>query len=333
MTTISDIAKQANVSRTLVSRVLNNKPGVSPKNREKILAIINETHYIPSGLARSLVMQKTNAIGVVMDELCNQFFLKLIAGLQDKGEELGYHMLFCSSQKQNDTKMKYVDYFSEGRADGLITYGSSLDSTEFFQYMANLPKPCVFIEGEPDNCPANCIRVDNHQGAYQATAHLIEQCRKKIVHVTGDMNYRASLDRFNGFVHAMQDYHMPITADSIIYADFFEDIACQQMRQRIASGNLPDAIFVGADKTAYGVLRALMEAGISVPDDIAVIGFDDDTPDSRDILFPALTTMRQPLYEMGQAAIELLVHVIEHPDAAPQTRTFTPELILRDTCK
>lgn len=333
MTTISDIAKQANVSRTLVSRVLNNKPGVSPENREKILNIMKETHYIPSGLARSLVMQKTNAIGVVMDELCNQFFFKLIAGLQDKGEELGYHVLFCGSQKQNDTKMKYVDYFAQGRADGIISYGSNLDNTGLFRYIADLPVPCVFIEGGPDDQRASCIRIDNHLGAYRAAEHLILQGRKKLLHVTGDMNYTASLDRFNGFVHAMQDYHISITADSIIYADFFEESAYQQMKQRIAAGSLPDAVFAGADKTAYGVLRALMEAGISVPEDVAVIGFDDDTPDSRDILFPGLSTMRQPLYEMGQAAIELLVSAIENPKAESETRTFEPELILRDTCK
>ena len=333
MTTKSDIAKQAHVSLTLVSSVLNNKPGVSPENRKKILSIIEEQHYVPSGLARSLVMKRTNAIGVVMDDLCNDYFFNLIAGLQDKAEELGYHVLFCSSQNHADTKMKYVDYFAQGRVDGIITYGSHLDNSAFFQYMTELPIPCVFIEGEPQGCNVSCIRLDNHRGAYTATEHLIQQKRKRIMHVTGDMNYTVSLDRFNGFIHAMQDYHIPIGPDSIVYADFFEESAYRQLKQRIASGNLPDAIFAGADKTAYGVLRALMEAGISVPDDIAVIGFDDDRPDSKNILFPGLTTMHQPLYEMGQVAIELLIHSIQNPDHTPELQTFQPELIIRDTCK
>lgn len=333
MTTISDIAKKANVSRTLVSRVLNNKPGVSTRNREKILAIIEETHYVPSGLARSLVTQKTGAIGVIMDELCNEFFMKLIAGLQDAGEQHQYHVLFCSSRSHPETKMRYVDYFSQGRTDGIITYGSSLDSEDFFRYMAEQPVPCVFIEGGPDNSACNRIQIDNEQGAYEATRHLILQNRKTIIHVTGDMNYQASLERLNGFVRAMRDYHIPITADSILYADFFEESAFRQIRALLERGVRPDAVFAGADKTAYGVLRALMQAGISTPDEVAVIGFDDDTPDSRDIIFPGLSTMRQPMYEMGRAAVELLLAAIRDPDHHPQTQRFQPELILRDTCK
>lgn len=333
MTTISDIAKRANVSRTLVSRVLNNKPGVSPENREKILSIIEETHYIPSGLARSLVLQKTNAIGVVMDELCNEFFMKLIAGLQDAGEEYGYHMLFCSSRNLAETRMKYVDYFSQGRADGLITYGSNLDNEDLFQYMKDQPIPCVFIEGGPEDGSCCRIQIDNEQGAYEATRHLILQNRKNIMHVTGDMNYSASLERLNGFVRAMHDYHIPITADSILYADFFEESACHQMTAILERGICPDAVFAGADKTAYGVLRALINTGISIPDQVAIIGFDDDTPDSRDIIFPGLSTMRQPMYEMGHAAVELLLGTIQAPERQPETRRFQPELILRDTCK
>lgn len=121
-------------------------------------------------------------------------------------------------------------------------------------------------------------------GAYEATKHLIAQGRKRIIHVTGDMNYTASLERFNGFVRAMRDSHIPITADSI-------------------------------------------------PGETAVIGFDDDTPDSRDIIFPGLSTMRQPMYEMGCSAVELLLAVIRDPAHQPETRCFQPQLILRETCK
>ena len=112
MATISDIARQANVSRTLVSRVLNNKPGVSPENRKKILEIIEENHYVPNGLAKSLVLQKTNTIGVIMDDLCNDFFFKLIHGLQDAAEAQDYNILFCSGRKDMAARLKYVDYLT-----------------------------------------------------------------------------------------------------------------------------------------------------------------------------------------------------------------------------
>lgn len=333
MATISDIARQANVSRTLVSRVLNNKPGVSPENRKKILEIIEENNYIPNGLAKSLVLQKTDTIGVVMDDLCNEFFFKLISGLQDAAEAQNYNILFCSGQKDMATRMKYVDYLTGGCTDGIIAYGSRFDDEELFRYVAAKSTNSVLIENNLSDCSADKILLDNFHGAYAATEHLIRQGRKNIIHVTCDMNYDVGLERLNGFVQAMHDYRMPLGPDSILYADHFEEMACQQMKNRLAQGARPDACFAGADKPAFGVLRAAMEAGLSVPGDLAVIGFDDDVSDSKDILFPPLSTMRQPLYEMGQAGVTLLIDKIRHPDREPVVKTFQAELVLRETCR
>lgn len=333
MATISEIAKEANVSRTLVSRVLNNKPGVSPENRQKILDIIEKHNYVPNGLARALVLQKTMSIGVVMDDLCNDFFFDLIRGLQDAGEKYGYNMLFCSGRSDITTKMKYVDYFSQGRTDGIIAYGSNREDEELFRSIAAKSIPCVLIEGRLEDYKVNQILLDNFHGAYTATEYLIKQGYHNIIHITNDMNYDVSLERLNGFVQAMHDYRIPLGPDSIIYADCFEKVAYQQMKHLIAKGKKPDACFVGADKPAFGVLRAAMEAGLSIPEDLAVIGFDDDAPVTRDMIFPGLSTMRQPLYEMGKAGVELLLDAIAHPDKEAETRTFEAELILRDTCR
>lgn len=333
MATISEIAKEANVSRTLVSRVLNNKTGVSPENRQKILDVMKKHNYVPNGLARALVLQKTMTIGVVMDDLCNDFFFELISGLQDAGEEHDYNMLFCSGRKDIATRMKYVDYFAQGRTDGIIAYGSNREDEELFRSIAAKSVNCVLIEGSPDDCKINKIQLDNFHGAYTATEHLIKQGYRNIIHITNDMNYDVSLERLNGFVQAMHDYRIPLGPDSIIYADCFEETACRQMRRLLTEGKKPDACFVGADKPAYGVLRAAMEAGLSIPNDLAVIGFDDDIPESRDIIFPGLSTMRQPLYEMGKAGVELLLDAIANPGREAQTRTFEAELILRDTCR
>lgn len=333
MATISDIARQANVSRTLVSRVLNNKSGVSPGNRKKILEIIEKNHYVPNGLAKSLVLQKTTTIGVVMDDLCNDFFFPLIRGLQDGAEAQDYNILFCSGRRDMTAKMKYVDYLTSGCTDGIIAYGSCFDDEELFRYAAAKSANSVLIESNLSDCQADKILLDNFHGAYTATKHLIKQGRKHIVHVTCDMNYDVGLERLNGFVSAMHDYRMPLGPESILYADHFESIACQQMKKLLAQGNRPDACFAGADKPAYGVLRAVLEAGISVPGEFALIGFDDDVPDSKDMLFPALSTMRQPLYEMGQAGVKLLIERINRAESEPVTRTFEAELVLRETCR
>lgn len=333
MATISDIAKQANVSRTLVSRVLNNKPGVSPENRKKILEIIEENHYVPNGLAKSLVLQKTGTIGVVMDDLCNEFFFQLIHGLQDGAEAHDYNILFCSGRRDMAAKLKYVDYLTSGCTDGIIAYGSCFDDEELFRYVAAKSACSVLIESNLSGCRSDKILLDNFRGAYAATEHLIKQGHKNIIHVTCDMNYDVGLERLNGFVSAMHDYRMPLKPDSILYADHFEEIAYRQMKKRLSQGERPDACFAGADKPAYGVLRAVMEAGLPVPEAFALIGFDDDVPDSKDIIFPALSTMRQPLYEMGQAGVELLIDRINRAEGEPITRTFEAELVLRETCR
>jgi len=332
MATISDIAKKANVSRSLVSRVLNNKPGVSHEKRAMIHAAIKEYNYKPNALARALANQKTQTIGVVMDDLCDKYIFNLIRGMQDAGEKLGYNMIFCDGKASSEIKFRYVDYFMQGRTDGMIAFGSRLADGQIFKEMVEQPNPFVLIEGNIPDHEFNNIQLDNTGGAYNATKHLLELGYKKIWHVTGDLNFNVSLDRRKGFLMAMQDYNAGIDENSVICADFEEELAYKRVSELLRDKKIPDAFFAGADKTAYGVIRALYENGLRVPEDVALIGFDDDRPDTFDMLFPRLTTMRQPLYEMGKAGVETLVRSIENPEAKPKRVVFEPELIIGQTC-
>jgi len=333
MVTISEIASRANVSKTLVSRVLNNKTGVSPEKRKTIQTVIDDLNYRPNAIARSLVTQKTQTIGVVMDSLCDSYFFNLISGLQDTAEELGYNVIFCSGRGNADIKSKYVNFFSQGRTDGVIAYGSYLSDQKVINDTASTNSCFVLIEGCVPNLAINNVLVDNYKGAYEATEHLIKAGYKKISHFSGDMNYKVSLDRFNGFINAMHDYSIPISASNIINADFLEQSGYEQMQKIIASGDIPDAVFFGADRTAFGAIKAMYENGLKTPDDIAIIGFDDDLPEDHDIVYPKLTTLRQPLYKMGVESVNLLVEAINNPTMNPKVTVFDPELIIRDTCK
>lgn len=333
MATISEIASKANVSRTLVSRVLNNKPGVSEENRKKILAVIEELKYKPNALARSLVRQKTQTIGVVMDNLCDPFFFDLIQGLQDTGEQLGYNIVFGSGRGNAEIKHKYFDFFSQGVTDGVIAYGSYLRDESVINAIASSNACFVLIEGSLPNMSINNVQLDNYSGAYKATEHLIKLGYKKIRHFSGDMNYKVSLDRFNGFIDAMRHYSMQISLSDIVTADFFEQSGYDQMKNIIGSGDIPDAIFFGSDRTAFGAIKAMYEHGLKAPEDIAIIGFDGDKPTDWDINYPKLTTIKQPLYQMGVEGIKLLVEAINNPGMEPQIKVLEPELIIRDTCK
>ena len=332
MATISDIANKANVSRALVSRVLNNRSGVSPENRKKILAAIKEYNYKPNALARALSNQKTQTIGVVMDDLCDKFVFDLIKGMQDTSEKLGYNIIFCSGRANSEVKFRYVDYFMQGRTDGMIAFGSRLSDGDVFKEMIEQPNPFVLIEGYIPDHEFNNIQLDNVGGAYKATKHLLELGRKKIWHVTGDLNFNVSLDRREGFLMAMRDANAEINETNIVCADFEEDLAYKRISALLRGNQVPDACFAGADKPAYGVIRALYAYGLRVPEDVAIIGFDDDRPDTFDMLFPRLTTMRQPLYEMGKAGVETLVRSIENPELGPARVVFEPELIIGQTC-
>lgn len=332
MATIHEIAKKVGVSSALVSRVLNDKPGVSPENRRKIREAIREARYVPNALARSLVRQSTQIIGVVMDDLCEKYFFELIRGLQDMGEEMGYNVVFCSGRSRPDIKYRYVDYFMEGRADGIVAFGSRLEDAPLVRHLVKRAPHCVLIEGDVPGESFNRVRVNNTGGAYRATRHLIARGYKRICHFTGDMNYNVAHERLEGFLAAMRDAGVPVEDGTVIQSDFEEALACERMTKLIGQGRVPDACFAGADKTAYGVMRALIASGLRVPDDVAVIGFDDEAPDSRDMLFPGLTTMRQPLYEMGQMGIKLLVRSLTTPDVAPQSVVFEPDFVMRESC-
>ncbi|MCL2865782.1 MAG: LacI family transcriptional regulator [Lachnospiraceae bacterium] len=328
MVTISQIAAEAKVSSALVSRVLNNKSGVSPENREKILAIIKKHNYVPNAIARSLVTQKTATIGVVIGTICDSFFFDFFDGIQDMAETLDYNVVFCSGRNNADIKAKYVDYFAQGRVDGIIAYGSRYQDL-FFDILERFPF-FVTVEGDLPGKDFNKVLVDNLDGAYRATTYLIEQGYQTIFHFTGDMDYSVSLERLDGFKKAMQDHGLSID-NAIITADFEEELAYKRMKKLIAKNKHPQACFAGADKGAFGIIRALTEAGLSTPGDVAVIGFDGDVPNSRDMVFPRLTTMRQPLFEMGKEAVRLLVRTIETPGIKPITTTFDTELVLGET--
>lgn len=330
MATIAQIAAEANVSSSLVSRVLNNKSGVSPQNRKKILAVIKKHNYIPNANARSLVTQKTRTIGVVMDSLCDAYFFDLISGMQNMAEELDYNIVFCGGYNDSEIKLKYVDYYIHGRADGVIAYGSRQQKL-LYEIIKKAPN-FVIIEGDIPSKVFNKVLVNNFSGAYRATKHLIDLGYKNIFHFTGDMEYNVSLERINGFVTAMQDHSFPVE-NTVVYTDFGEELAYKKMKELIRKNNIPEACFAGSDKAAYGILRALSEHGVHAPDDMALIGFDGDLPDSRDMVFPKLTTMRQPLFEMGKEATRLLVCSIENPRNPLKTILFDTEFVLGETCK
>lgn len=334
MATIYDVAKRAGVSKTLVSRVINNQSGVGPESRVRIMEAMKELQYKPNTLARSLVLQRTNLIGMILDSLTEPYFFDVIKGVEDKVKENNFRVIFCSGRNDRREKEAYIDFFSNGTTDGAIIYGSDLDEADLIRRRAQLDFPFVVVENEVEDANVNNVLVDNTYGSKLAIDHLVEKGCRRIMHITGAKRARASLRRWQGYLismelHGLSQYQSVIECDEYGVDEGYA--AVKGLLEKNRKEVLPEAIYFGADNTAVGGMIALGEAGIRIPEDIRVVGFDDDTVWGLDRDLKKLTTIRQPLYEMGEKAAEILIEQIHNPEEPRKRIVLRPELIVRET--
>lgn len=334
MSTIYDVAKKAGVSKTLVSRVLNNQKGVGPESRKKIMEAMKELQYKPNALARSLVLQRTNVIGLILDSLTEQYFFDVIRGVEDKVQEQGFRVIFCSGRNERREKEAYIEFLSNGVTDGVIIYGSNLDDADLIRKRAEMSFPFVVVENEVEDANVNNVLVDNMYGSKLAVEHLISRGCKNIMHVTGAKGMKASLRRWQGYLAAMKQQGLSSCISVVECEEFGADEGYKAIKKFLSEygkENIPDAIYFGADNTAFGGMIALEEAGIRIPEDIKIVGFDDDRPWNMEGKVKKLTTIRQPLYQVGAKAVEVLLEQIYNPDVPRQKIVIKPELIIRET--
>jgi LacI family transcriptional regulator len=336
MATINDVAKKAGVSKTLVSRVINRQSGVSAASAEKIMQAMKELNYTPNAIARSLVLQKTRILGVILDNLCEPFFFDFIKGIEDEITASGYDVMFCSARNDSNVKSRYIDFFSQGRADGFILYGSNLSDLSLIERLKNSTFPFVIVENDVDGTNMNNVCVDNVYGSKIAINHLFEKGCRKIYHVTGDMTVKAALRRQEGYIAGMQEHKIKTTDDMILTADFTVKTGYQVMAafiNRVGKENLPDAFYFGADATALGGMMALEDAGVRIPEDVQIVGFDNDKLTVPERRLKKLTTIAQPLYDMGVSAVNLLTGDIQEHYEEKMKVIYYPEIIIRETTK
>jgi DNA-binding LacI/PurR family transcriptional regulator len=355
MATIKDVAERAGTSTTLVSRYLNGQKGVSEASKKKIMEAIRELNYRPNGIARSLVLQKTHSIGIVLDNLCAPFAARLIRGLEQGAgafdKDNNYNVLYCSSNGDMQKKKDQVQFLTQGRVDGIIIYGSLSSDDAIINQLADSAFPFLLIENDINGADIDKVVIDNMEGAYQATEYLIRQGHKRIAHVAGNMNLKITLERLNGYIRALQDNQIPVDQDLIWYPDlssagcsispvsnyrgditYYEAGYTEMKRMLDKRIMMPDAIFFATDISAFGAIKALEEAGIKVPEDVSVIGFDDESPGDYGSSCRPITTMRQPLQEAGFIGIKTLIHSILHPEFPKERVVLKTELIIRDSC-
>jgi DNA-binding LacI/PurR family transcriptional regulator len=332
--TLEDVAKQAGVSLATVSRVVNDYPHVSAKVRQQVQDVIDQLGYNPNYIARSLATQRTGNIGLVFPNSIHNFFTdpyypRLTEGIAHACNENDYTLSLFIFHTEELEKKLIPRLTGGGLVDGIIVQSTGIDDDVLFEIKeGNVP---FLVAGRPLNLEdAHYIDVDNVAGAYNVVAHLIQNGRTSIGMITGAMNTAAGLDRLQGYKRALADRNIPVDDSKIAQGNFTEESGYYGAKTLITGNGAIDAIFSASDTMAVGALKALREQSLSVPEDIALVGFD-DLPPAKSVV-PSLTTIRQPIRRFGIKAVEMLIDIINNGQTTPQQMILSTELIVRESC-
>lgn len=326
--TINDIAKAANVSKATVSYVLNDKPGVSEKTRRKILQIIKELNYFPNAVARGLAGKTIGMLGLVIPDITDMFYASIIRGVEQAANSFHYTLNLCTTHADPEKEREVVDLFTSGRVDGLIVMTYHLQK----DYLAALKErsiPFVFIDSPIEDESIYTVIVDNKKAGYTATEYLINAGHREIAFIHGSRDAWDNDYRFQGYCQALRDHGLVLRNHLIKTGDFQRFEGYQAAKGLLISSQRPTAIFAANDQMALGVLHAASELGLKIPEDLAVIGFDDI--EAAALVDPALTTVSQPTLEMGKKAVELVVALINGKKPLPRKILLQTSLIERET--
>ena len=329
--TISDVARVAGVAKSTVSKVLNGRMGISLETREKVLRVAKELHYRPSIIARSLKSKRTRAIGLVLPNILNPFFLSILKGVEDAAIDNGYIVVFCESGNEKRRESIYFQIFEERWVDGVIFSGVDSDSEEE-RYIRSLRErgiPVVLIDREIEGYFTNAVLIDNEGAAFTATIHLLELGHRRIASIVGPQNVRIFVRRLEGYKSALNKYGLGFDPELIVEEDLSVEGGIRATRRLLEKGLDFTAIFANNDLMAIGCMKELQRNGIAIPKDVSVVGFD-DIPLAL-LVNPSLTTVAQPAYEMGVEAVNLIKKSIEGRDGIESKVILPTKLVLRES--
>ncbi|HRC94169.1 MAG TPA: LacI family DNA-binding transcriptional regulator [Tenuifilaceae bacterium] len=330
--TIKDIARELGISPSTVSRALKDHPDISQETKRVVNELATKYNYKPNIIALSLRNQRSNVIGVVIPEIAHYFFSTVISGIEEVANAHGYSVMVNQSGEDYKREVAACDAFLNGIIDGLIvSVSKETENYEHFQRFEDEGIPLVFFDRIIEEISADRIIIDDFDGAYQATEHLIIQGRRKIVHFSGPQNRLIGQNRLNGYLKAMRDNGVVIDERLIIHCDTFQS-ALIETQKLIDSGTRFDSIFTVNDFTAAGAMKILIRNGIKIPQDVSVVGFGDDQTSL--MVEPTLTTVNQPGFEMGKKAMEQLIRrITQTRQEPPITEILKTQLIVRESSR
>lgn len=323
--TVSDVSKRSGLSTATVSRVLNNSPLVREKTKAKVLEAMRELGYTANHSARALARNKTDTLGVIFPGIDTGFFSEVLIGVNQLACEHDMHLAVAFARNKPEEAQLVSEYLYGGRADALILMNLRIDD-KFIREAAKGPTPLVLIDRPVKDARVVTVRMDNTAGAEQAMSHLLENGHKRIAVIRGPAETFDAAERWKGCERAMQRFGVTPDPELIWDGTFHHSSGYERMASWLASGRpLPDAIFALNDPMAIGVLDALTEQGLRVPDDVALVGFDD----IESARYLGLTTVRSPMRGLGRSACQSVVELLQGKSRFPEERVLPTELVIR----
>lgn len=326
MATMKDIARLAKVSLSTVSHVVNGSRFVSPEITAKVQKVIEELDYKPSLVARSLKVKETNTIGMIVTAGNNPFFTEVVRHVERYCERHNYHLILVNTDSQSCHFSRHLDRLLRKQVDGLLLMGAEpqdFDPT----IMAKVRLPMVVIDWWQQPLNADIIHENSEFGGYLATKALIEAGYQKIGVITGELTKPLAFNRLAGYKRAMLEQNLQIHDAWIVESHFHYDGGIEATEKLLALPERPQAIFAMSDSIAVGVYQALWQAGLRIPQDMAVIGY--DNIELAQYLTPPLSTIHQPKARLAKAAVERLIERIQHSDFSLENIQLMPELVIR----
>lgn len=312
------------------SRVFNNRPGVGPETRQVVLRVARELGYVPNLPARSLASGRSMMLALVVWDVTSPYFAEVIRGVAHETQELGYHLILHTSGPDQKHEMGLVASLLGGLTDGLVLV-LPREAERYLELLSAQTFPSVLLDHRHVDTSLPCVRATNLAGAREAMQHLIELGHQRIGFITGAMDFGSALDRLRGYKEALEDAEIPFDPKLVCNGDFTQASGHHAASDLLALNGRPTAIFASNDLMAFGAMAAAMSMGLRIPEDVSVVGFD-DVPVST-LVYPPLTTVRQPLFEMGCRTVDLLVALINAEPIAERTLVLPTKLIVRGTTR
>lgn len=331
MATIKEVSRLAGVSIATVSNVINGSAPVADKTKKRVLNAVEKLNYEPNAFARGLITKRSGGIGVTVNDLTSPFFGALLKGIESVVEAAGMHLMVSSGHAGSETEKRSVDFLRQRRADALIVYLEGVSDDDLLTWMKTGPPLIIVGRRHIPELEKVSVWLNNERGGYLATEHLINNGHTRIAHLAGKMTHQDGRDRLRGYRAALDAAGLPFDPELVIESDFTE-IGGQHAAEQLLKRDLSmTALFAANDQTAAGALNALRGANVRVPEDLSVVGYDDILLAS--FLYAPLTTVRQPMLEMGQSAARLALAALDTPAQGEVKRQFEPELIQRASVK